>query len=104
MKVIDLLLEYKTPKKPKARPKKTLWFNDSAMWKNDLDFARPGHKVWQSEEEEAYYAGDSEGNLCYGAWYPKKNAGVTFAAPRPRHTLAHPRVKFREWKNPQGPQ
>lgn len=100
MKAVEVLVEYKTPKKPKARPKKTLWFNHPALWKNDLDFSRAGHKLWQEEEEGVYYATDETGEMCHGAWYPKRNAGVTFATPRPKHTLVHPRKKLKPYVSP----
>lgn len=93
MKLHDILNEATKIKKPKARPKKTLWFNAPEYWKNDLDFARPDHKLYYEDNEETFYALDNEGKRCYGAWYGKKKRGVTFHEPRPRNTLIHPRAK-----------
>ena len=101
MKLSDILLEYRTPKKPKARPKKTLWFNVPQLWKHDLDTTFPNHKLYYDEEEETFYALDEPTEKCYGAWYGKKKMGLTFAAPRPKNVTVHPRANISEYKFPQ---
>lgn len=100
MKLSDILLEYRVAKKPKARPKKTLWFNMPQLWKHDLDTTYPNHKLYYNEEEETFYALDQDCNKCYGTWYGKKKAGVTFPAPRPKFAVIHPRARFSEYNIP----
>lgn len=102
MKVAELLTEatkkYKPPKPPKPRPRKTLWFGDSRHWKTDLDLSRPGaYELHQEENEESIYALDKDRRSVYGAWYKKKNRGVTFDKPRPYHAVVHPRHKLRKF-------
>jgi len=99
MKLSDVLLEYRTPKKPKARPKKTLWFNQPNLWKHDLDMERPDHKLYYEEN-----ALDSSGDKCYGAWYGKKKRGVTFFTPRPKNATIHPRAYITPYDIPHGSQ
>jgi hypothetical protein len=106
MKVSDVILlteaakkpkARKPPKPPKPRPRKTLWFQHSGLWKSDLDRHCMGHELHQEEEEETVYSVDKDRKHAYGAWYPKKKRGVTFAAPRPYHSLVHPRFKLKKF-------
>lgn len=101
MKLDDILLEYKMPKKPKARPKKTLWFNVPQLWKHDLDMAHPNHKLYYNEEEETFYALDDKQQKCYGSWNGKKKVGVTFYQPRPRMAVISPRARISEYIIPE---
>jgi hypothetical protein len=104
MKLLDILFEYRTPKKPKARPKKTLWFDRPEYWKHDLDTERPDHKLYYEENEETFYALDSSGDKCYGAWYGKKKRGVTFFSPRPKNATVSPRAYLKPYDIPHGSQ
>lgn len=102
MKLSDILTETTSglPKKPKARPNKTLWYNHSGLWMNDLDQSRAGYTLHSSEdeEEESIYAMDPDCKHCYGSWNKKKNMGVTFASPRPKHAVIHPRTRIKPFQ------
>jgi len=107
MKVSDVILlteaarkpkAWKPAKPPKPRPDKTLWFMHSGLWRHDLDRHRQGCEYHQEENEETVYAVDKDRKEAYGAWYPKKNRGVTFASPRPYHALVHPRFKLKKFE------
>lgn len=97
MKLQEIVVEatkLKLPPPDKPRPKKTLWFQDSYLWRNDLENAHPGrYKFYREENEEVAYAIDDE-NRCYGAWWNRKNRGVTFPMPRPAHSVVSARTKL----------
>lgn len=88
----------KAPKPPKPRPKKTLWFQHSGLWKHDLDRHRMGHELHHEENEETIYSIDKDKKDCYGVWHKKKNAGVTFASPRPYQSMVNPRFKLKKFE------
>lgn len=99
MKFTELLTEDRarkkpTPAKPKKRPKKTLWYAHQGLWKNDIDLSRVDHEYHREENEETIYALDKDKQRVYGAWYTKKNMGVTFHDPRPRHSVVNDRSKI----------
>ena len=90
MEFIKELLEAtqtKKPKKPKARPKTNLWFRQPAYWHLDIQRTRPKFKVMRDEEENRYAVSEEE-EECYGVWYTKRNQGITFFTPRPKHVAA----------------
>lgn len=95
MKVSELLLEYKNKyykaitKKPKPRPKKTLWYNEYENWVADIKYRFPDSHANFDEENEEIVATDDAGEVCYGKWSKNKKGmkGVTFNNPRnPKHT------------------
>lgn len=97
MKVVEIISEAakKALPKPKKRPKKTLWFNDSYSWKSDLDHLKNNlySLYYVEDEEQTLIATDDNCDQCFGVWRPKKKVGVTFFTPRPVYTVIHPRMK-----------
>lgn len=83
----------KAPKKPKARPKKNLWFVNQNLWSRDVRNERPQHKMMQDNENNIY-AVDDAGEFAYGVWYNEKAQGVTFHNARPVHTIKPLRTKL----------
>ena len=86
----------KAPPKPKARPKKNLWFQHPQHWRDDLAFFRgPGVRLVK-DENEVVYATDEEEETLYGVWYPHQKRGITFFKNRHLHTACHPKSSLRE--------
>lgn len=96
--LVEAVKKKKAPPKPKARPKKNLWFNDRNFWLNDLRFTKQNSFVLASTEDEEssdIYATNTEMNMCYGVWQAARNQGVTFFQPRPMGVVTHPRIMKR---------
>ena len=89
MKVTELL-EYKNkyykpvPKKPKPRPKKTLWYNDYNSWVADIKTRFPNARAYYDEENEEIIAACENCKECYGKWSKRKEKfnGFSFYKPR----------------------
>jgi len=87
---VEELLEYKNkyykpvPKKPKPRPKKTLWYNDYESWVADVKTRFPDAQAFYDEENEEVIASCSACKETYGKWSNKKDGfkGVSFYKPR----------------------
>ncbi len=83
---VEELLEYKNKyykpiaKKPKARPKKTLWYNDYENWVADIKTRFPDAQAYYDEENEEIMASSDDCKQCYGKWSKKKKEfpGVSF--------------------------
>jgi len=90
MKVAELI---EAEKAPKVRPAKTLWFNDYNEWVYDVKHRYPDAEAHE-DDEGRIHALDLSGEKCYGFWQKKENKGVTFANPRPRSSVVHPRAKL----------
>lgn len=96
--LVEATKKKKAPPKPKARPKKNLWFNDRNFWLNDLRFTKNNSFALvgtEDEESSDIYATDPNINLCYGVWQASRNQGITFFQPRPIGAVAHPRIAKR---------
>ena len=83
----------KDGKKPKARPKKNLWFKNQNLWARDIQNEREGYKM-QQDGDKNVYAVDGKGEFTYGVWYQGKGQGVTFHDPRPLHTAKPHRARL----------
>lgn len=102
--ILEVEKKKKKVLKPKARPKKILWFQDRTHWHNDLQFAHGGkftYHVSQEQEENTrnIYAVDHNQQACYGVWQGKNQRGVTFHTPKPLHAVKHPRVLIKQYKH-----
>ena len=90
MSLIDYLLEAaqaKKPKKPKARPKKNLWFRQPQYWTLDVQRTRAKHKFMKDDDDNQYAVSEEEEEV-YGVWYTGRKQGITFFTPRPTHVVA----------------
>ncbi len=83
----------KKQKKPKARPKKNLWFTNQNLWARDVRNERTGYKMMQDTDKNVY-AVDGVGEFAYGVWYPERGQGVTFHEARPIHTVKQLRSRL----------
>jgi len=83
----------KAAKKPKARPKKNLWFVNQNLWTRDVRNERPDHQMMQDSDGNIY-AVDGASEFAYGVWYQGKAQGVTFHDARPVHTVKPTRTKL----------
>ena len=82
----------------KKRPNQNLWFQDDKLWTSDLDLNKGGdYKLVTDENEERVIACDHNQKIAHGYWDKKKGRGITFKAPRPIQTVAHPRASFKEF-------
>jgi len=80
------LFEYKNkyykpvPKKPKARKKSTLWYNNYDNWVADIKTRFPDAHAYYDEENEEVVAANDDCGECYGKWSKKKPKfqGVSF--------------------------
>jgi len=90
MKVEEILFEYKNkyykpvPKKPKVRPKKTLWHDNYDRWVTDIKARFPDAHAYYDEENEEIVAACEKCKDAYGKWSKKKDKfpGVSFYKPR----------------------
>ena len=97
MRVTELLIEYKNkyykpvPKKPKARPKKTLWYNNYENWVMDVQTRFPAARAFYDEENEEVIAACPDCKETYGKWSNKKKdyPGVSFDKPRNLPSVTH---------------
>lgn len=84
-------------KKPKARPKKNLWFVNQNLWTRDVRNERPDHQMMHDNDDNIY-AVDGSAEFAYGVWYQGKAQGVTFHDARPVHTVKPNRTQLKPAK------
>ena len=88
--------EQKKPKKPKARPKKNLWFTEKMWWLSDLRFERGDFKLLRGEG--LVVATNQDENIVYGVWYDDQSKGITVFKPRPIHVAVPHKARMKEIK------
>ena len=85
----------KASKKPKARPKKNLWFVNQSLWTRDIRNERADYKMKQDNDGNIYAVDNAE-DFAYGVWYQGKAQGVTFHKPRPIYTVKPKRTRLQD--------
>lgn len=95
MKIAELVeAQQKKPKKPKARPKKNLWFAEKQWWLNDLVHERGEVKLMRGSN--FVVAIDQEEKFAFGIWKDDEQKGITFFKPRNIHVVVPPRASLEE--------
>jgi len=78
----------------KPRPSKTLWFDNYDNWVRDIKTQFPDAEAHKHNESEDIIALSPSGDESYGIWRSNRNLGVSYASPRPKYTVVHPRSKL----------